>query len=236
MNLLQLTQSVAFRSRTVPGLGQPAAITGLTGRQARCLDWTKWAWREIQTRRKAWNWMRRDFTGAALNMTQTYEPSDWIASRFGSWVIEDATDSGWTIYLDSEGVSDERYLTYCPWEDFRTRIRGSQEDDYPALVSIDPRKRVWLHPRPDDDYTVKGQYVLAPQELSDATDTPEIDEKWHDLIVLHALVLLHESDEAAFLDPRTRAKAQVMMSELEIAELPSMGMAGSFTAGGGPLA
>jgi hypothetical protein len=238
MNLLELTQAVAFKSRTVPGSGNPAVLTGLTGRLARCLDWTQEAWREIQRRRPDWGWMRDEFSGAALENTETYEASDWSLTRFRSWRVNTAPgqDSGWTIYLTSEGVSDERPLMFCPWETFRARFRrGDPETDYPSVFTIDPRNRVLLGPVPDDDYTIKGEYMLGAQALTIAADVPEMPEDFHELIVFQALILLYESDEAAYLDPRARIRVREMMAQLELTALPPVTWAGT-AAGGGPLA
>ena len=231
MNLLQLTQAVAFKSRTVPGSGNPAALTGLTGRLARCLDWTQEAYREIERHRPDWNWMRREFSGAALENTETYEASDWSITRFRSWRFNERGDSGWTIYLTSEGVSDERPLTYAPWEKFRALYRrGDPDTEYPQVFTIDPRNRVLLAPIPDDDYTVKGEYMLGLQSLTGATDIPEMPETFHELIVYRGLILLSESDEAAYLEPRVRNRAQIMMAQLEANQLPPVAI------GGGALA
>lgn len=232
MNLLELTQAVAFKSRTVPGMNQPATLSGLTGRLARCLDWTLESYRGIQRHRPDWNWMRRSFSGPALANTGTFEASDWSITRFRDWRFNPRPgDSGWTIYLTSEGVSDERPLIFCPWEDFRARYRrGDPDTDYPQIFTIDPRKQVQLAPVPDDDYTVQGEYMLGLQTLANATDIPEMPEFFHELIVYRALVLLHTSDEAAYLDPRVRGETQIMMGQLEAQQLPTIGY------GGGPLA
>jgi hypothetical protein len=233
MNLLELTQAVAFQSRTIPGLNQPATLSGLTGRLARCLDWTKQAWREIQRSRPDWGWMRYEFDGAALANVEAFEASDWALTRFSSWRF-DATpgcDSGWTIYKDSEGVADERPLLYCPWERFRaTYRRGDPDTDYPTVFTVDPRGRVMLAPVPDVDYTVRGEYMRSAQALALATDVPELPADFHEIIVFKALVLLHESDEAAYLDPRARNRADVMMAQLDRNALPQI------TFGGGSLA
>lgn len=231
MNLLALTQAVAFKSRTVPGSGNPAALTGLTGRLARCLDWTQEAYRKIERRRADWNWMRREFEGAALENTETYEASDWSLTRFRSWRFSAKGDSGWTIYLTSEGESDERPLTFCPWERFRALYRrGDPDPGCPQVFTVDPRNRVLLAPIPDDDYTVRGEYMLGLQSLTLAADIPEMPETFHELIVYEALLLLSESDEAAYLEPRVRQRADRMMAELETDQLPGVSV------GGGPLA
>lgn len=230
MNLLALTQAVAFKSRTVPGSGNPAALTGLTGRLARCLDWTQEAYREIQRHRPDWSWMRREFSGAALENTSTFEFGDWSITRFRSWRYDGrpGRDSGWTVYLTSEGAVDERPLTFCPWETFRALYRrGDPETGYPQVFTIDPRNRVVLAPTPDDDYTVTGEYMLGLQPLTLAADVPEMPETFHELIVYHALIMLSESDEAAYLEPRVRNRAQVMMAELAADQLPAVAVGGT---------
>jgi hypothetical protein len=233
MNLLQLTQATAFKSRTVPGSGNPAVLTGLTGRLARCLDWTQEAYREIQRHRPDWGWMRYDFTGAALENTGVYEASDWSLTRFRDWRFNatPGADTGWTIYLTSEGAADERPLTYAPWETFRALYRrGDPPTDYPSVFTVDPRGRVMLAPVPDDDYTVTGEYMLGLQSLVLAADIPEMPETFHELIVYKALLLLNESDESAYLEPRVRVRADALMAKLERNALPKI------TLGGGALA
>lgn len=236
MNLLELVQRVAFRSRTVPGQNQPAVVTGLSGRLAHCLDWTQQAWREIQTHRPNWNWMRRDFEGAALAGQRYRSAEDFGLTRWGSWVIDSRPrrDSGWSMYRTIDGPAEEGALIFLPWEAYRRLyLRQDYEVDQPQVFSVDPRGRVAFSPVPDADYTVRGEYVLSPQTLTEPGDTPEMPAMFHDLIVLRALVLLNESDEGAYLDPLWRNRAQTMMAELEASQLPAMPNAFDF---GAPLA
>ena len=223
--LLKLVQSVAFRSRTVPGQNQPPVVTGLTGRLAHCVDWTQWAWREIQTHRPGWLWMRRDFEGDALAGQRFREPGDFGLTRWRSWVYDarPGCDSGWSIYPTAEGPANEGPIRFVGWEVFRNLyLRGEQEPDQPQVFTIDPQGRVAFAPVPDTDYTVRGEYMLSPQVLEEADAVPEMPEVFHDLIVLRALVLLNESDEGAYLDPLWRNRAQVMMAELETDQLPKI--------------
>lgn len=219
--LLDLVQSVAFRSRTVPGTGRPAVVTGLSGRLAHCLDWTHWAWREIQTHRPNWRWMRREFTGAALAGQRFAAPEDLGLTRFRSWVIAPGDDCGWSLYPTADGPAQEGALRFIEWDVFRRLyLRGEQEPDQPQVFSVDPRGRVAFAPVPDADCTVRGEFMLSPQILSAAGDIPEMPAMFHDLIVLRALVLLNESDEGAYLDPLWRNRAQTMMAELETDQIP----------------
>lgn len=220
--LLELTQAVAFRSRTVQGQNRPTALSPLSGRLARCLDWTQWAWREIQTHRRGWLWMRREFSGAALSGLQMRTAADFGLTRWRSWVYDDdGWESGWSVYNTADGVADERPIRFVDWADFRRlHMRGETDTGAPDVFTIDPQGRVMLSPTPDADYTLRGEYMLAPQPLTAATDVPEMPEAFHDLIVLRALVLLNESDEGAYLDPLWRNRAQTMMAELEAEQLP----------------
>lgn len=222
---LELAQSVALKSGTVPGLNQPPAVTGLTGRLAKVVYWTAEAWRLIQNDRPLWLWMLREFTGPALTGNASLEASDLgITSRFGEWVYDTESNrpSGFSIYLTSAGATEEGYLSFLHYDEWMDNYStGVAPTDKPQIFTVDPLNRIRLYPTPDADYTIRGRYKRDIQRLeTDGAEVPEMPERFHDLIVYRALLLLAEHDESTVQLPSWTVNANRLAATLETSQLP----------------
>lgn len=224
---LDLCQMVARESGTISG-NLPTSVASQTGRLAKIVSWTNLAWLEIQNRRTTWLWMRKDFSGDTIANTQKYTAASWNVTDLSKWIIEDGSIS---MYDTSIGVSDEGPLVFTPWPEYRaTYLRGTQTPNRPVTFTITPANEIAFGPIPDAAYRVSGEYVQTPQTLSANADTPNLPERFHNIIAYRALMMLSGHDEA----PTTYAEAQsnfnAMLFDLERDQLPS------WASGTGPLA
>lgn len=174
----------------------PAAVTGQVGQLADIVAWYAQAYIEIQNRHADWLWLRSTFTFDTTASDDTYAYGDVTDSRlsatitrFSRWWIYDLDGfPNIKIYLTSGGVSGERYLIPLQWAAFRDLYkRGTQTDNFPVHVTVDPQRNLVLGPKPDGIYTVTGEYQMAPQILTADGDTPEMPSQYHQLIVYDAM-------------------------------------------------
>ena len=188
---LQLFQD-AHRECRLAGTA-PLSVTGNTGVLNRIANWISDAYIEIQNRTD-WRWLRHTFTLPLVASDGTYTYSDCTdvetssaISRFKHWWLHDKEDPP-KCYLTSTGVGGEYWITYHPFEHFKTVYRRNiQSESNPAVCSVDHLDRIVIGPIPNNAYTFTGDYQLSAQILSSDSDTPEMPSQFHMLIVYLAM-------------------------------------------------
>jgi len=207
MNYLALLQRL--HSETLRSTAAPVGVTGLSDRNTRLVNALADAWLEVQSERD-WRWMRAT-TDAALTIDlQTYAGADLgIVSRFGRWRAEDDTYCP-TLYIN--GAPNSLWqLTQWGLDDFRQLfIYRTQGSSTPVAFSIDEADRLLLGPAPVAAYRLRAEYWLAPMTLVDATDVPDMPERFHMLLVWRALMDIARSDAA----PELLSRAEVSYGNL----------------------
>lgn len=216
---LQLCQDVARESGTISGL-LPTAVTGQTGKLLRVVDWTRDAWIEIQNRRNAWLWRRKEFSVATIENQNSYTPAAWSLTNHSRWI---KGGHNVTMYLTATGVSDEGELPYISWEEWRRKYdRGTQTSNRPIEWSIKPTNEFCLGPAPNAVFTVKGEYWGGIQTMIADATVPELPEEHHDVITFAALMKFSEYDEAADKLFASTNRFDDLMFALERDQLPQM--------------
>lgn len=200
----------------------PSAVTSQTGEMLRLVNWIKDAWIEIQGRHSDWRWMRRAFTVNTVLGDGVYTYGDCTdvdaaapITRFGQWWAHDI-ELPFTTYLQSTGVGGERDLPYIDWAQFRYMYRrGTQNNNVPSYVSVDPGDQLVIGPKPDGVYVVNGDYQRSAQILAVDDDTPEIPTQYHMLIVYEAMKKYAGYEAAAEVYDRGNEQATKLMRQLE---------------------
>lgn len=229
---LEICQRAAGESGAFnTGYTLPTTVVGQTGHEGQLVQWVKDAWREIQTSRSRWQWMRAEYVGNTVASQQRYAASDFSLTRHADWIVsyDGPEDSGVTVYKQSEGVADETPLVWFEWGAFRRRLmRGSATTDEgrPTMFTVDPAMKLVLYPTPDAVYVVQGEYMKSPQTLALDADVPEMPARFHDLIWMKALLRSAADEEALSQYPIWRNDYQVLMNDLERDQLPRMTVAG----------
>jgi hypothetical protein len=229
---LELCQDVARESGTVSG-SQPSSVAGQTGRLAKVVNWTAQAWTLIQNRRNGWRWMRKEFTGDTIASTARYTAASFNITDLARWHVDNAATGELpvSIYRQSTGAADEGSIVYVSWPVWRARYgRGAQVTNRPVEYTISPSGELCLGPVPDDAYVINGEYWKTPQVLSANADVPECPERFHDIIVYRALMLLAGHDEASTTYAEAMANYTQMLADLERDQFEQVSL------GGGPLA
>lgn len=222
---LELCRRLASESGTVSGSGQPASVTGNTGRLEKIVNWVVEAWRLIQTQQSSWDFRRIDFQSNLLVGTSAYTAASFSISNFSNWVQD--TES-FTLYDPSLGVGDESVVRYLDWKRFKLLyLRGVQVSAKPVYYTVDQNRRILFGPLPDKAYIVKGSYIRSPQILAANNDVPICPEEFHSVIVWRALMLLAEHDEADYQRQQANIKFKEVLSTMGVTELPEMRISGT---------
>lgn len=230
MTFLQLVQR--FRQETNYANTGPTTVLSQTGDHARAVSWVDDAYRELQNRH-FWDWLRKDFTLAASSGNDTYDytsatdvPTSTAISRFKAWAITDHRNPP-LCYLTASGSNASYWLTYIPWEEFRTVYKiGNQTDAAPAHITIDPSHNIVLGPQPGDSYTITGEYHRSAQSLAADGTVPEMPTDYHMAIVYKAMEDGGYFDAADEILARALKKGRKLIRQLESVRFPTMRQSG----------
>jgi hypothetical protein len=231
MNYLQLVQRL--RIETNYANTGPTTVTGQNGDHERAIAWVADSYRRLQNRHQNWRWLRKKFTLTTTNNLDVYDygavidtATSLAISRFKRWEITDPTNPP-RCYLQSSGVGTEYWLTYVPWEYFRTIYQiGNQVPGAPSHITIDPNNNLVIGPTPNGAYVISGEYHRSAQVLSGNTDTPELPDDYHMLIVYMAMEHFGYFDSAQEVLARSGRMQRQMLRQLEQNQLPAMRKAG----------
>lgn len=198
MNFLALAQKVVEKTRMT---GTLASVTGQRGELLRAVNWVNEAWFDIQLSNTNWDWMRYEFTFNTIANDDEYTPAEAGATLFSKW-----HDDTLRIYKTSIGISDEQFLPPWTYMEFRNTYRyGVQTPGRPTVFAIRPRgSHLLLGLKPDDIYTVYGEYQRKPTYMVDNTDEPDMPEEYH-MAIVHLARMKYAADENA---PEVMAEAQ----------------------------
>lgn len=193
------------------------------------------SWREIQNRHANWQWLRSTFTVNTVASDDSYAYGDITDSRLSAvisrfsrwWLLDNEGFPNVKCYLTSAGVSGEKYLILLPWSSFRDLYKkGTQNNNAPVHVSVDPQRNLVLGPKPDAIYTITGEYQMSAQVLSVDGDTPEMPAEYHMLIVYYAMKKFAGNAAAPETMARGVTEGNVLMRQLEGNQRPERTMAG----------
>lgn len=218
MNFLALIN----RTREECGVSGPALTTAqnLTGEAARIKNWVNAAWVDIQTSKEDWLFMRDTVQFNTTAGKQFYTAAEAGLDSFGNWKRDSFRAS--TVGSD---YRDEQLLNYMDWQTFRnlyqySNMRHTQQR--PVVVTVDPQKNLGFGAIPNHDYVIVGEYYKAPEELVDNTDTPNIPERFHPMIVYRAMIYYAGYEAAPEVLARGQQEFNRLMNRFEIDQLPTM--------------
>jgi hypothetical protein len=185
-------------------------VVGQTGQLLQLCEWVRDAYIELQAE-KDWRWLRKKFTLATVDGTDTYAFGSCVdvetglaIDRFKSWKIDDSLNPP-TIYLTTAGVAGQIWLTYTNWDYFEALYHtGSLQSStaFPVHVTEDPDHDLVLGITPNDIYTLTGTYYRAPQELALDADVPEMPPEFHRLIMYEAMMFYADFENADEVERR----------------------------------
>jgi hypothetical protein len=234
---LQLAQKLRRQCISNNASG-PDSVLNQTGLLEKVVEWVADSYQEIQIRYPNWRWMKSDFTLQTVAGTDAYAYGACVdtntttaISRFACWWLQDLQDPP-KLHLTATGFSDQGWLTYLPYNQFRSYYKfGARQTEQkrPVHISIDDADRIVIGPKPDAIYTVSAQYQRGPQKLLADNDTPDMPDRFHDLIMYYAMERYGVNSIAAEKIAEANLHSHRLMQALEQSQLPEMVF-------GGPLA
>jgi hypothetical protein len=196
VTFLELCQEAASDSGTIAGLPSFTTTVGATGRVAQLVGWVRNAWIDIQNERQDWLWMRKQFSAALTIGQRDYTPAGLSITDFGKFFPDSPRRYTMSVYDPDTGQADEGHIRHATWDDYRALYDfGSHDAQRPSMWAFFGGK-LWVGPKPDKAYILRGEYRRSPQRLALDADTPEMPAAYHRLIVAEAIRLMARSDEA----------------------------------------
>jgi hypothetical protein len=209
----------------VSGTG-PTSVLDQQGEMKRLVDWIARAYEDIQNAEGNWNFLRQDFTFPTIAGVQEYTPDAVALPEHESWM-----DQSFRIYQTDQGVNDEQWITYWPWESFRDAyIRSGNRtvQGRPIAWTIRPNdEAVVVWPTPDIDYTIVGEYMRRPHTLQNNNDFPLFARQYQMALVWRALMWYGTYESAPELYATGQAEFNRVMRALRRDQLPQIVMGGS---------
>lgn len=227
--------------------GPQLSSFGNTGLESlRMQSWISDAWRDVQTMKDEWAFMRKPFIFTTTAKKQTYNFFDLELTDFANWKLDSfrcvksnlgaqpfgSTDNYATFEENEFDLSDEQLLGYLPFDQFRNVYQfGTARTNYarPVVYTITPEKYLAFGPIPDVGYQIVADYFKKPFILRAEKDKPEFPERFHMLLVYMAMKSYGAYESAPEVYQRGQEMSGKMLGELMINELPTLMM-------GAPLA
>jgi len=224
MTFLELVQRLATECG-VP-VSNITTTVNQTGEAGRLVNWTNAAWLAIQNKHKDWDWMRRSTSWTTINQQPTYTTAECgiTAGTFGAW-----ERNTFRCYDTSAGVGSEQYLRYISYDEWRDRYKfGAIQLTYtrPMEMSITPDKGIALGPFPISGYTIRGDYFLAPSNMSGDSDEPALPEYWQLAIVWRAMMFYGAFESAPEVFSMGQREFNAAMTQIESDRLREVVFAG----------
>jgi hypothetical protein len=241
VNYLQLCQRTATECGVASGSSITSAlptVIGATGSLARIVNWVATAWTELQMAHEDWIWMRSsNILGKGVSFQTIAGQASYpigvgpgtvgIAwADFGKW-----DEEAFRNQTTTEGYLDEIFMDNIPYDSWRDSymlgaMRGVKTR--PVAIAVGPNQSLNLGPPPDAEYTITGDYFVAPQELALDTDVPlHIPSRFHMLIVYRAMIEYGGYEAATEVTQRGIDKNARMYAQLLSVRAPRMVMGGA---------
>jgi hypothetical protein len=207
-------------------------VTGATGSVGRIVSWINDGWTDIQMDHDDWGWMRSSNLlggGIALQTVggqASYPLGDDLTKVFGKW--EKGT---FRVFPTAVGFRAETYLTDIPFDTWRdSYMYGAMRTvkTRPVAIAIGPDNSLNLGPPPNDDYTVTGDYFVAPSTMVNDFDVPAgLPERFHMLIVYRTMMKYGRYESAPEVWERGSEENAGMYAQLQAVRAPKVSWAGS---------
>ena len=127
--------------------------------------------------------------------------------------------------------NDETFLDCIDYDNWRNSyMLGAMRDvrTRPYVIAVGPDESLNVGPPTNGNYTITGDYFVAPSVMAVDADVPTgLPVRWHLLIVYKAMIKCGYYEAAPEVLQRGQAEWDAMLRQLEARRLPSMGFAGA---------
>jgi len=204
----------------ITGAG-PTTVIDQTGQLLKLVSWVDQAWQDIQIMKPNWLFMNEAFEFDTVAATRDYLASAVSIADMKLWDVD-----SFLIYekaLDESDQNELPYLTYQEWRPaYRARM-GARDDARPQAFTILPNNALRFEPRPDDAYTVEGEYKRSTQVFTADADEPTgFPDDFHLMIVWQALKLYGHYEDAPEVLDEAETQFDNLLLRLLNEQLPTM--------------
>lgn len=248
MNFLALCQRACVEcgvaSNTAVATALPTVV-GATGSVGRIVNWVNDAWTDIQMDHDDWEWMRASqILGSGVSFTTVNGQFSYplgtgagtvgvLADNFGKWVEKDPDGSGSTFwnYATASGFSNEIRMAVIPFGRWRTGYMANSQRNTrtrPVVVSVGPDLSLNLGPCPNDQYTITGDYYVAPSQMVNDSDTlVGLPARFNMLPVYRTMMKYGGYESAPEVYQRGSEENAGMYAQLQAVRAPEIAWAGA---------
>lgn len=210
---LQLAQKV-YQECSAPG-SAPSSVTNQTGLKKKIVDWTADAVYEIEALWGDWRFLKETLSQALVLATNYFAyPADWSEPFEGQAYID---GSGNNFYPVEAMDYDYWWITYRGLDS-----TDSANQDRPSHVIYGP-DYVYVHPVPDQAYTLEQNYNKKPTRLAANADESAIPEEFESAIIALAKMKFAEHEGAGVMLANAQQEYNVWLSNLEANQRPRQG-------------
>lgn len=241
MNFLQLAQRACVEcgvaSNTAIATALPTTI-GATGSVGRVVNWINDAWTDIQMDHDDWDWMRssqilgQGVSFATINAQASYPLGTGPGTvgvdvdSFGKWDRE----TFWS-FTTANGFSDEIPLgevTFDYWRAVYMNNANRNVRTRPVAFAVGPDQSINLGPNVNGNYTVTGDYFVAPSEMAADADVPlGLPTRFHMLIVYRTMMKYGGYESAQETYQRGSQENDGMYAQLQAVRAPRISFGGA---------
>lgn len=252
MNFLALCRRAATECGVASSIAVNTALpttAGAVGSLARIVNWVNDAWTDIQCAHDDWDWMRSSsLLGAGVSFrTVAGQASYPLGVPSGDWGGDfggDFTQAGaGTVGIDPElfgkwdretfrcfptavGFQGEQWLDEIPFDYWRDcYMFGAQRavQTRPTVIAVGPDQSLCLGSPPNDQYTITGDYFVAPSEMAADTDIPAgLPTRFHMLVVYLAMQKYAGYESAPEVMQRGATEGARISAQLQAARAPRL--------------
>lgn len=213
-------------------------VVGASGSTGRVVNWINDAWTDIQMDHDDWDFMRSSkILGQGVSFTTIAGQASYplgtgagtvgvAVDNFGKWDRETI----WN-YTTAVGFSDEINMDEIPFDVWRSTYMSNANRNVrtrPVAFAVGPDQSLCLGPNVNANYTVTGDYFVAPTEMVADTDIPVgIPTRFHMLIVYRAMMKYGGYESAPEVYQRGSQENDGMYAQLQTVRAPRIGWGGA---------
>ncbi len=229
---------------------------GATGSLGRIVGWINDGWTDIQMDSDEWTWMRSSnllgggisfqtiagkpsyalgLTGGSGDFTADFGP-DFGATIGGTVGVDPEKFGKWDrdtfrCFPTAVGFRGEMFLDEIPYDAWRdSYMLGAMRSvqTRPVVIAVGPEETLCLGPPPNDQYTITGDYWVAPSVMVNDADIPVgLPTRFHMLIVYRTMIKYAGFESAPEVFERGSRENDGMFAQLLAARAPRMAWGGA---------
>jgi hypothetical protein len=241
MTFLEICRSAVMNCGVAAGSAVNSAlptVIGATGSVGRIVSWANDAWTDVEMDREDWDWMRSsNILGQGVSFqTIAGQASYPLGTGPGTVGVDPELFGKWdreTIwsYTTANGTRDEINLGEVTFDQWRSVYMSNANRDVrsrPQAFAVGPDQSLCLGPNVNSNYTVTGDYFVAPSVMVNDSDVPVgLPSRFHMLIVYRIMQKYGRYESAPEVHERGTEENNGMFAQLLSVRAPRMGFSGA---------